>query len=272
MNYYFQYDLITGVIYPVLSVTAPATQGMGLLGPYPQDTASADVVLAYTYPNRYLVQNGQLVAQPYFTATVNGGAINATLNNPLATLPATADIAVLGQTISVPITNNIATLALQVHPSIATQQVQATVSATGCVQATVTLGGTSTTLPLQAYKDSAGTWHIAPTQKAVIQGYYALAVSAPVAMADTTTALGMLLDTVYGTMLPALVTTKTVTLDANQAGTLADMTTNLLPKIPVTLETALTNIHYESLRADWATVEQAFTDYANDLSTIPNLA
>ena len=283
MNYYFQYDTTTGVIYPYLQQSAPASSAtMGVLGPYPQDTAPANVIMAYTFPGRYLVQNGQLVEQPFLSLSVSGTSITATLNNPPATLPTNCNFVVLGQTFGVPFTSGAATLALQLHPSIANQQIQVQATATGCVAASVTVGGTGSQVPLQAYQDAQG-YHVAPAAKAVIQAYYTSMVSPAYALADITTGLGLAFHVLFSKILPALTAgaTPAITLSADEQNALTDIAANVIPKIPTTLAVVAQvpasgqpqsyDRHYQSFKDDWSIVEQAFQNYAADLATIPNL-
>lgn len=158
MNYYFIYDTTTGAIYPSLSESAPSVAGMGLLGPYPQATASATVLQAYTFPTRFLAQGSpaQLVAQPYWTVTAaestttNGEyTLTATLNNPPSTPPSTATFSMAGGTISADVSSNQATATIQLHASVASQPVTVSVSASGTVSGSTTINSGTAQVGLQ---------------------------------------------------------------------------------------------------------------------------
>lgn len=280
MFFWLIYDQ-NGVLYypPQVSATNPWPNPPATLTviSFPQDTAPANVVMAYTYPNRFLVQNGALVEQPYFSvsAQVSSGqaTLTATLNNPPATPPTSATFTVLGQSISATLTNNVATLTLAIHPSVMTQQVQASVSAAGCAQATVALGGTGITFPLQAYKDSSGNWHIAPTQKAVLQGYYASLVPQQEVAANTLVAVSLLADFVFDVLAtPAVVSA----LSPNQQNAINDFKANILPNLPITSANAYPSggpkeIHYANFEANMPKYAESVTGYNADVANIPNL-
>ena len=272
-NYYFQYDLTTNKIYPLLQDTTPQVQGMGLLGPYPQDTASEDVVMAYNYPDRYLVQNGQLIKQSYFTLTDNNGTLTAILNNPPATVPMSCTFSVLEQSITEALTNNTATITLTMHPAVANQSFQVNISAAGCVQATAQIGGTASGVPLQAYQDSSNNWHIAPMQKSVLQAYYASVVPSQIVPANMLAAVSLLSDVVFNVLAtPAAVSALT----ADQQNAINDFKANILPHLPITLANAYPangsrEIHYASLEVNMPTYAQSVNGYNADLASIPNL-
>lgn len=272
-NYYFQYDLTTGMIYPLLSETVPTTQGMGMLGPFPQETASADIVMAYNYPNRYLVQNGQLIEQPYFTLSSNNGTVTATLNNPPSAPPTSCSFSILGQSIAETLTNNVATLTLVIHPAVASQQFSVSVSATGCVQATASAGGAETGISLQAYKDTSGNWHVAPTQKAVLQAYYTSLVPQQEVAANTLAAISLLADIVFNVLATPTVI---ATLTTNQQNMINDFKANVLPNLPITAANAYPSggtkeIHYANFETNMPKYAESVTGYNADVAAIPNL-
>lgn len=283
MNYNFLYNITSGQIIAVnTSNITPGTGETVLTLPDTDTTA----VIAYQFPQRYLIQNNQLVAQPYFSfsaqASGNQVTLTATLNNPPATPPTNCNFVVLGQTFSVPLASGAATLALQLHPSVANQQVQVQATATGCVAAITAVGGTGSQLPLQAYQDAQG-YHVAPTSKAVLQAFYTSVVSPAYALADLVTGLGLAFHVLFSKILPALTTgaTPAITLTADEQNALTDITANVIPKIPTTLAVVAQvpasgqpqtyDRHYQSFKDDWPIVEQAFQNYAADLATIPNL-
>ncbi len=282
-NYYFQYDTTTGVIYPYLQDSAPASSStMGVLGPYPVDTASATVVMAYTYPNRFLAQNGALVEQPYFTVAVaqagNSYTLTATLNNSPAMAPTDATFTILGQTYTETLTNGQATMTLDVHASVANQQVQISVGATGCVSGTTMIGSNPPSTTLQAYTPNGSVPTIAPTSMKYLETYYASTLDPQTLFADIGTAVGLLMHTMHHVVLPALqqATYSPVTLDANQTNAHADIVANVLPKIYTTLENAYPNgggksVQYNRYVIDQAVSDASFASYMQDMATIPNL-
>ncbi len=169
LNYWFLFDTSTGAIYPSLSGPQPASEGMGVLGPYPQDTAPQDVVMAYTYPSRYLAQGSPaaLVAQPYLTlaASLSGPTqtITATLSGPAANpVPTKVTFTVLGQTYTEAITSGVATLLLDEHASVSGLQYTVEAATTGCVGASVTLGSAAAPVGLQVYQPASGNPQVAP--------------------------------------------------------------------------------------------------------------
>ncbi|KLU64006.1 hypothetical protein DEAC_c40000 [Desulfosporosinus acididurans] len=287
MNYWLLYTLADGKIYnqPYLGSAEEWTnipEGCGVLGPFPQDTASPEVLDAYANPYKYIVKDGVLVLQPYFTLTFTGGTITATLNSPPTTPPTSCDFTILGKTFTEVLTNNQATLSVQIHPSIASQQIQITASSDGCVNESLNIGGQGTT-SLQIYTDSQRVNHIAPVSKSVLQSFYTSVISPAYALADLTTGAGLMFHVLFSKVLPALTggTNPLITLSDNEKNTLSDISSAILGKIPVTMEisaplpasgqTQTYDRHYESFRDHWAEVESAFQNYATDLENIPNL-
>jgi len=301
MNYWFLYDTSTGKIYPSQSDNAPSQQNMGVLGPYDQSTASPTVVMAYTYPERYLAQGSPvaLVEQPYFTvaavesATVpNQWAITVTLNNPPAQPPANVTIAINGADETVALTTVApftATLTVNVHASLVNAPITAAASAASCATSRPMNIGGSTQSPVatQVYTPTGGVPTVAPTgagSKGYLQAYYTGLMAPAQEVADLATLVGMLTQTLYGVVLPALTSgaTPIVTLDADAKNALTDITNTVLPSVKTTLENAAPqpaagaaqtfDIHYGAVRADYPTVAQALGGFATDMATIPNLA
>lgn len=288
MNYWFLYTLNTGKIYssPYLGSAEEWTNipdGCGAIGPFSQDTAPKEVLDAYQNPNKYLVKDGSLVLQPYLTLAFTSGTITATLNSLPSTPPSSCAFTILGKTFTAPITSNKATLAVQIHPSIATQQITVTVSATECVDGNLNIGGRGTSAPLQAYTDTSGVNHVTTTSKAVIQAFYTSAVTPAYAMADLTTGLGLVFHVLFNKVLPVLTSgaTPLVALTADEQNALSDIASAITGKIPVTMANSAPkpttgspqtyDRHYESFRNHWTDVQNAFQNYATDLANIPNL-
>lgn len=287
MNYWILYLLSTGKIYnmPYLGTAEGWTNipdGCGVIGPFLQDTAPKEVIDAYHNPDKYLIKEGSLVLQPYFTLTFTNGVITATLNNPPAKPPTDCVFSILGKAFMEAMTDNQATFSIQVHPSITSQQINVTASAEGCIDGTMNIGGTGT-YPLQIYTDTQGVNHIAPINKAVLQAFYTSIVTPAYAIADLTTGLGLAFHVLFSKVLPALTsgTNPAITLSANENNTLNDIAAAIIGKIPVTMEDSAPlpssgqpqtyDRHYESFRNHWADAATAFQDYALDLEEIPNL-
>lgn len=292
-NYWFLYNITSGAINQTYLGNADQWTNIGsqgVIGPFPQSTASAAVQDAFANPSKYLVQNGQLVVQSYITVTAaqsttpNGQyTITATLNNPPATPPTSCTYTVGGQTYTAAISANKASLTVNVHPSIANQSITVTASATGCVSGTVSIGGSRTDVGLQAFIPTGSTIPtIAPTgtgSKIFLQSYYALSPATLYRLiADIGTAVNVLTDAVFNIIIPALqkTTWSPVALDANQTSAINDIKTNLLPYLYTTLENAYPSggakqLQFADYEVDLSKSYAAFQSYVTDLQAIPNL-
>jgi hypothetical protein len=279
-QYWFICDT-NGVLYypPQLSATNPWPNPPATLTvvSFPQATASSTAIMAYTYPSRYLYQVGAFVEQPFFTLSATSASGNitltATLNNPPATPPTSCTFSVLGQTITAPLTSNVATLTLAVHPSVASQQLSISVTTTGCVQAAVIAGGTASGIPLQAYQDVAKAWRVAPTLKAVLQAYYASLIPQQLVAANTLVGISLLADAIFNVLLtPSVV----ANLTTDQQNMVKDFQANVSKILPLTLANACPasgtkEIHYESFEANMPIYAESVTGYNADVANIPNL-
>lgn len=164
--FYFLYQASTGQI--LVANTSGFTPGTGeaVLGPL--SSADTNAVVAYQYPQRFLVQGSPptLVEQPFWslasTVSSNTYTITATLNNPSSTPPTSATLTIAGSTLSASVSSNQATFTVALHPSIAAQQVLAIVSASGTVSGSVTLGGQTTGVPVK-FNTATKPATIAPT-------------------------------------------------------------------------------------------------------------
>jgi hypothetical protein len=299
MNYWFLYKLDTGEIYgaPYLGTADQWTNipdGCGVLGPFPQDSAPQEVVDAFNNPQYYVVQDGELVKRPNFTlfitptSTQNQYTITAILDNPPDTPPTSCTITVAGTEYTATLTNNEATMTVNVHPSVVDQAIPVMVSSTGCVSGNATFGGTRADIRLQSFTPQGSTIPtIAPAgvgSKPFLANYWNSTVPQSYTEADVATALGLLMQTVYGIILPSLTsgTNPLIALDDNQKNAVKDIVNNILPYIPTTIENAApvpTNgqpqtydVHYQSYMQDMQASKTAFQNYMNDIQTIPNLS
>ena len=155
LNYFFLYETSTGAIVqpPQLSASNPwpnPPSSWSVLS-FEQNSAPADVVMAYTYPQRYLILGSPaaLVLQPYFTvaltesSTAGDWTATATLNNPPSTPPTSCTITVAGIASTVALSGNVATLAFVVDASAANQTLTVSAAATGCVSGQASIGSAS---------------------------------------------------------------------------------------------------------------------------------
>jgi len=299
MNYWFEYDTSTGQIQnqPMLAETNPWTNPpttWSVLGSFNQDTATSLEIMAYTYPERFLVEGSPavLVEQPYFTVTAvtsttvaGQWTLTATLNNPPSTPPTEATFTIAGQTETATITNSQATLTVDIHPSVANVAISVTASATGCATSrTSTIGGTqAASTSLQVYTPTSGNPTIAPTgagSKSFLDGYFAgQTASIQSLLADIVTIIDLMLDVQFKKFMPALQSAiyTPVTLDADETSALSDIQANLLPKLYTTLKNAYPSggtqqRQYSHFVTDHAGTYTNRQDYDNDVATTPNLA
>ena len=262
-----------------------APTGFSLIGPY-DDTDNpmpSDFQAAYNNPSQYLYENGKFVHQPYFTLANSNSTITATLNNPPATPPTSATFIVCGQTFTEALTNGQATLTLAIHPSVVTQAINVSVSATGCVGSSINIGGTASQVELQVYTPTGGIPTVAPTgagSKAYLSAYYALSpASLQSLLADIGTAVSLLTDVVFSVLVPFAQqsTYAPLSLSANQSNALADIKANVLPNLFTTLSNAypsggVKQLQYADYTKDLAGSYKAYESYMSDLQNIPNLA
>lgn len=251
VNYYFQYDMSTGVVYPYLQQNAPASSDTtGVLGPYPQSSASPDVVMAYNFPERYLAQGSPvaLVEQPYFTtaASQNGATwtVTATLNNPPATAPTEVTFTVAGSQFTASLTSGVASFSVAVHPSVSIAQFTVTASAAGCATSRpqVIGGNAPASIPVQVVTPSGGVPTIGPSGADAVkylQSFYALNnTSVEALLTNALTGISLLYDAVFNVLLPAAqqAAYAPVALDANQTSAVAALKSGILGTLPTTLE------------------------------------
>ena len=155
MSYYFLYNSTSGEILAANTSSFTPGTGEAVLGPL--SSADTNAVVAYQYPQRYLVQGSPpaLVEQPWWdvqvapASTANQYTITAILENPPSTPPSTATLTLAGSSLSGSISSNQVSWTIALHPSVASQQITATVSASGTVSGTQAWGGTEQTVGLQ---------------------------------------------------------------------------------------------------------------------------
>ena len=297
LNYFFLYETSTGAIVqpPQLSASNPwpnPPSTWSVLS-FAQATAASDVVMAYTYPQRYLILGSPaaLVLQPYFTLSASDSSdtytVTATLNNPSSTPPTDVTFTFLGQSASVALSSNQAVLTLTFDSMVATQSATVAASATGCVSATVTLGaGGASSLqaiaPSTTGNTSTTAWRVCTTSKAAAAEYY-LAQS----QADLAAILGslqvfvqMMVSDLYKSggviesLKQAAYTPITVSTDA--ANALSDIQANLLPSVGWTLDSIYPSggtpqYHYTSTKTHIPGTTSAAQEYAKFAEGTPGL-
>jgi len=238
----------------------------------------------YGNPTAYEYTNGQIVQRPYFSLAYANNTVTATLELPPSTAPTSVTFAVAGQQYTASLTNGVATLSLAVHPSLASQQVIVTCSASGCVSGSLNLtGGTQQTIGLQVYTPS-GTGSI-PTVAPVGAGgieyltkYYA-SLADPVALATNTGyAVELLYDVVFNILLPAFQksTYTPVSLDANQSNALADIQKNVLAYLYLSLEKVYPSggspmPQYQNMAGGFQLAQQQMAQFIAAVTSIPGL-
>ncbi|MCL6446231.1 MAG: hypothetical protein K6T83_22760 [Alicyclobacillus sp.] len=230
----------------------------------------------------YKVVNGQLVKQPYITLTVtsNGSGsytATATLNNVQGTPPSSVSFQILGQSFSVPASNNQASLSITIHPSITGVAFGVQAYCDGFVGTSANAGeGTQYPVAIQAFQTSSGDVMIAPVgpgSKHFLASYYALSAgSLETYLADIGTVISLLTDAVFNVLFPAV----NPTLNANQQNAYNDIKANALPNLFTTLSNAYPSggqrqLQYADYLAGLASTFKAYENYMQDLETIPGL-
>lgn len=284
--FYFLYTTATGAIVAVnTSGFAPGT-GEAVVS-FDQATASAAVQGAYLNPSRYLMQGSPVepALQPYLTLAVAEASgvytVTATLNNPPATPPTDATFTVAGATYTEAISSNTATLALQIHPTIAGQQVTVSVSATGIVGASTTIGTAQPLIGQQSWTDSSGVNWVGPGgagSTAYVMGANAATVSQADQANAIAVALGEVLHLLHDKIVPALqaATYTPLALTADETNALNDLTANVIPTIVTTLDAIYPSggtemPTYARMKAAMTSIQTVVKDTNAGLSAIPNL-
>lgn len=233
-------------------------------------------------PNLYVYQNGEFVLQPHFTVTTSVSnsefIITATLNNPPSTPPSSVTFTIGSWTQTATLSNNQASITVQLHPSLASCAVPVSVSATGCVGASTTIGGAQP-LPIgiQVFTPSGSSSPmiapVGPGSKSFLAAYYSLSAgSLETYLADIGTVISLLTDAVFNVLFPAV----NPTLNSNQQNAYNDIKANALPNLYTTLNNAYPSggtkqLQYADYLAGLSSTFKAYESYAQDLETIPGL-
>lgn len=299
MDYWFCYNVTSGTItaqYLTTNTAMQAPSGQGLYGPFAQGGASAAVVMAYTYPQRYLIigSTPALVEQPYWvvtptesTTTAGEYSLAATLNNPPSTPPSTATFTVAGGTISATIASNQATATLQLHASVASQPVTVQVSASGTVSGSTTINSGTPAIGQQLIPaTSSSPALVAPTgtgSRAYLRAFY-LGLTPQTQVAILTEALQNLMITVGVTnrlltekILPMLQASSYTPLSLTSAETAAitnwtdTVQANMVAWSDLLDGSGTPIAPYSELQAQAPTVLSAMQGYAEAAATLPNL-
>ncbi len=244
MQYYFLFDTSTGIIQvnPILSASNPwpnPPSTWSVLS-FAQATAASDVVMAYTYPQRYLILGSPagLQLQPYFTvpltesATAGDWTATATLNNPPSTPPTSCTITVAGVASTVALSGNVATLAFTVDPSAANQALTVSAAATGCVSGQASIGSASA-FALTA-SAATGTLTVIPAAVGDYQAYLFSQFPNLYVALQMTAAIQHLSYDMHRIACSPLETSMT----AAEQATFSDLVTNVFPDLVLTLANA----------------------------------
>lgn len=274
---YFLYNTSSGAIVAANTTGFTAGTGEAVLGPLTDNTAGA----AFANPDRFLVVSGALSAQPYLvltTAVASGVAtLAATLNDAPASPPASVTFTVAGNTFTETLTSGAATLTVDIHASVATFAIPASVAATGCVGASVTFGGTAQApVQLQCAPLVGGTVPtVSPCGVGSDDFLQAFRGTSSIPQAHVIGDLG----TADSVALDGLIVLlkQATGLTTAQQNSLAWLETNVQPYLPVTFTNMLDSSGKPiqpaaQYAADQALAATAFGAYANDLATLTNLA
>lgn len=252
LNYYFQHDTTTGVLYPYLQETAPASSTqIDVLGPYPKDTATPDVVMAYTYPERYTDQNGQLIQKSYITVTETASTkisgqytLTATLNNPQSNQTTNCTFTIGETVIQASVTNGQAALIIQLDPSIENGEVIVTVLATGVTSGNISLGS-GENVPLKATQVN-GIWTVAPQNKSDYENWLFAQMPPTPALFQSVVAMQHLVTDLVRILKVAV----NPSLDANQTALWNDLVANVFPDLVLTAENAMAEGVYSDVKVN----------------------
>lgn len=244
MEFWFLYETSTGAIVqqPQLTISNPwpnPPSSWSVLS-FAQATATSDVVMAYTYPARYLILGSPaaLQLQPYITValaestTAGDWMATATLNNPPATPPTSCTITVAGVASTVTLSGGVATLAFVVDASATGQTLAVSAAATGCVSGQASIGAAST-FALTA-SAATGTLTVIPAAVGDYQAYLFSQFPNLYVALQMTAAIQHLSYDMHRIACTPLETSMT---SAEQA-TFSDLTTNVFPDLVLTLANA----------------------------------
>lgn len=278
LSYWFQYDTITGILYgDFLQEEAPSSS-MGLIGPYPQDTAPADVIWATVFPGRYLVQSGILVEQPYFNLVVTAGTnistVTATLCNSPATPPTSVTFTVAGSSLVEQIVNGVAKLTIGIHPAIAQQLIDINISAIGCMNNLAQVGGFAQEIGLQLVTLS-GVPTVCPTgpgSEAFLDSFYYSDMEQQIGLEAVAMETTLNMNLLLGKIIPALMqpTYTPITLTPTETAAFAAIQSQVLPYLPYTLATIPQSL-ITVMQGVNVQGSESIMQFEKDLATIPNL-
>lgn len=221
--------------------------------------------------------SGNVVAQPYLTASVASGSVTVTLSNPPTTPPSSATVAIAGASIPVTLANNSGSITFGVDDNLP-YAIPGTVTAAGCVGASFVLGtGDAPPCPLQVIETN-GSYRIATTSTHYIEGYHAASVD----QADTVNAIAVglaeCLHLLHDKVLPSLTASSytPLTLTADEQNALNDLSANVLPAIVPTLGAIAPASGsempvYRRMKATLTQVQTAMDATNSDIAGTPNL-
>lgn len=179
MYYFFLYDNATGIIQqpPRQADTNPWPNPPSSWSTASFSTDDSTAILAAAHPDRYLISGSPatLNLQPYWTvsatestSTTGQYSVNATLNHPPSSPPSSVTFKLAGSSVSASVSSSTASTTIALHPSITSQPVAITASASGIVDGSTTINpNASSDVDLQLIAASGSTpATVAPTGNA----------------------------------------------------------------------------------------------------------
>jgi hypothetical protein len=222
-----------------------------------------------------------------FGLSYSNGVLVITLFNAPTPAPTTVCVTILGSFFFPVVNGDTASLAINVHPSIADQLIDIKVSAKGFFSEMMNIGGYKSNQPIEAFAQADGTPMVAPFgpgSKGFLSTYWTnSAVQEEFATVDLATIIGLLTDTVFRVLIPYLTNQANplIQMSAQELATVSDVTKNILPHISTTMDNAIQvdasgnvigqDLHYAHYVASQEAAKSAVDNYVHDLMTIPGI-
>jgi hypothetical protein len=213
----------------------------------------------------------QYVSVSYDNTNLVGNIINPSTNPPTS-----VNVSVSDQVINVPVINNSFTLPITVHDAVSQQKLEISINTDGCPPCYIEIGESNGNIPVQMYQDANGTYHLTTNTNEDLALYWQNKfVNSAWDTADIATALGILMDAVFGKIIPQMQNASYAPLSLSTAETsgLNDIKTNILSQIASKLDNILPDgvtpdVHYSSYRAHIANANSAMSNYVSDRTEI----
>jgi hypothetical protein len=259
------------------SATHDAGPGLTLVDASPYPACSK----GWVYVGGVLQPPPSVVLTPHTSAGVT--TLAAVISNPLATPPTSVIFEIAGKQVTVPLSGSplTATLQVQVHPSVAGGSIPVSVSAQGCVGASIDLGTPGAPNDTLQLVGTAQPYLIAPTHKAWVRQWTfgggadpdELIAGAVAALQDLYVMVSVLTHVIADKVLPALAATTytPVSLTQQEQQALQDLQSSVVPDLAATLGNLLALEQYSEVKARVAAYQQAAQAYAQAVAQIPGL-